>query len=69
MYDIPELLDRLLQSDFGWRKNVSVYTYVLIICTQWQLCGKDGTSLVEQLGYLKYICLSSHPYHSTVWVW
>lgn len=41
MYDIPELLDRPLQSDFGWRKNVSVYTYVLIICTQWQLSGKD----------------------------
>lgn len=41
MYDIPELLDRRLQSDFGWHKNVSMYTNVFIICTQWQLSGKD----------------------------
>lgn len=41
MYDIPELLDRFLQSDFDWRKNISVDTYVLIICAQWYLSGKD----------------------------
>lgn len=40
MYDIPELLDRLRHSDFGWCKNNSVYIYVYGIA-QWQQSGKD----------------------------
>lgn len=62
MYDVMELLEELLQSGLaGLKLFVCIFMCIGLLSGNWvRRIFLNGISLVEELGHLKYICLSSH---------